>query len=135
MVSFLSTAIVQIGGELAVELIDGFEPSLGDSLTILTYVSHTGQFDTLSLPTLADGLQWHVGYGASSLTLVVEEPMPGDCDMDGHVDLGDHADFTACLLGPGGGLGTGCECFDLDDDGDVTLFDFAEFQVAFTGPQ
>ncbi|MCP4246614.1 MAG: hypothetical protein GY778_06160 [bacterium] len=128
------SATAGLGGELMVELIGGFEPGPGDSFTIITYASQTGQFDTLTLPTLAAGLQWDVDYGPSSLTLMVAEDLPGDCNLDGAVDLGDHADFDACLLGPGGGLGTGCECFDFDADGDVTLFDFAEFQVAFTGP-
>ncbi len=58
----------------------------------------------------------------------------GDCDHDGDVDLDDFADLDACLSGPTGGLGTGCECFDFDSDGDNDLLDFAEFQVNFTGP-
>lgn len=58
---------------------------------------------------------------------------PGDCDGDGDVDLDDFADLETCLLGPGGGLGVNCDCFDLDADGDVTLVDFGDFQVAFTG--
>jgi hypothetical protein len=60
--------------------------------------------------------------------------MPGDCDYDGDVDLDDFADFAACLLGPGGGVGPECTCFDLDDSGDVDLSDFAVFQETFTGP-
>jgi hypothetical protein len=60
-------------------------------------------------------------------------PLPGDCDGNGVVDLDDFADFEACLLGVGGGLGPGCDCFDFDANGDVDLSDFAEFQVAFAG--
>jgi len=60
-------------------------------------------------------------------------PLPGDCDGNGVVDLDDFADFKACLLGVGGGLGPGCDCFDFDANGDVDLSDFAEFQVAFAG--
>ena len=59
--------------------------------------------------------------------------VPGDCNYDGNVDLDDFVGFEPCLLGPGGGLGANCECFDMDDNGDVDLSDFAEFQVAFTG--
>ncbi|UCG17415.1 MAG: hypothetical protein JSV19_05170 [Phycisphaerales bacterium] len=59
--------------------------------------------------------------------------VPGDCDGDGDVDVDDFVELEACLLGPGGGLGAGCGCFDFDDSSDVDLFDFAEFQVAFTG--
>ena len=59
--------------------------------------------------------------------------VPGDCDGDGDVDLDDFASLDACLLGPGAGLGSGCECFDSDGDGDNDLLDFAAFQVNFTG--
>jgi len=57
----------------------------------------------------------------------------GDCDYDGDVDLDDFADLDACLSGPGGGLGAGCDCHDTDNDLDVDLDDFGRFQEAFTG--
>ncbi len=59
----------------------------------------------------------------------------GDCNEDGGVDLNDFADFEACLLGPDGGLGSGCGCFDLDASGDVDLEDFARLAQHFTGGQ
>jgi hypothetical protein len=52
-------------------------------------------------------------------------------NRDGDGDPADYADFEACLLGPGGGLGAGRDCFDLDDSGDVDLADFQAFQQAF----
>lgn len=61
------------------------------------------------------------------------QPLPGDCNGDRVVDLVDFRDFSDCLLGPGGGLGPDCDCFDLDQNGDVTLADFADFQLSFTG--
>jgi hypothetical protein len=61
-----------------------------------------------------------------------EAPIPGDCNGDRVVDLHDFGDFSECLLGPRGGLGSDCDCFDLDQDGDVTLRDFASFAVYFT---
>lgn len=57
----------------------------------------------------------------------------GDGDTDGDVDLDDYAVLADCLLGPGGGIGTGCAAFDIDADGDVTLFDVAAFASNFTG--
>jgi hypothetical protein len=62
------------------------------------------------------------------------ELWPTDCNDDGLVDRFDHQAFTACLLGPGGGIDTGpCLCFDVDHDGDVTLSDYAALQGGFTG--
>ena len=61
-----------------------------------------------------------------------EQP-PGDCNSTGNVNLFDHADFEACLSGPGGGVAEGCACFDLDGSGDVDLLDVAAFQESFTG--
>jgi autotransporter-associated beta strand protein/T5SS/PEP-CTERM-associated repeat protein len=58
----------------------------------------------------------------------------GDTNADGNVDLEDYTNLSACLAGPGGGLGIGCECFDFDADGDTDLLDYAEFQVSFTAP-
>ncbi len=60
-------------------------------------------------------------------------PMASDCDGDFDVDLLDFRNFEECLVGVGGGIASGCECFDADSDGDVTLADFAEIQVRFTG--
>jgi T5SS/PEP-CTERM-associated repeat protein len=114
-----------LGGELTVQLIAGFEPSPGDSFTILVYTDYTGQFDALSLPELPAGLEWDVVYGASSLMLeAVEEQVPcdGDLDGDGDVDLGD----LAQLLGSYGTTnGAAYEDGDLDGDGDVDLADLA----------
>jgi alpha-tubulin suppressor-like RCC1 family protein len=55
----------------------------------------------------------------------------GDSDGDGGVDLDDHADFVACLIGPQGGVQPGCAVFDIDGDADVDLMDFAVFQKVF----
>lgn len=57
----------------------------------------------------------------------------GDCNTDGGVDLIDFDGFQSCFSGPGGGVGSGCRCFDVDQDADVDLSDVAAFQQAFTG--
>jgi hypothetical protein len=64
---------------------------------------------------------------------VVGPIQPGDCDGDGDIDLADFDGFEDCLLGPDGGLGLDCDCFDLDSDGDSDLADYATFQANFTG--
>ncbi|MCB9849449.1 MAG: fibronectin type III domain-containing protein [Phycisphaerales bacterium] len=64
--------------------------------------------------------------------LVMLEGQPGDCDVDGDVDVADFAGLVDCLSGPGGTppatASAGCGClatFDLDADGDVDLRDVA----------
>jgi hypothetical protein len=57
----------------------------------------------------------------------------GKVSSDGDVDGIDFRYFGACLGGPDEAQ-FGCDCIDSDSDEDVDLFDFAEFQVSFTGP-
>ena len=58
-------------------------------------------------------------------------PLDGDCDGDGAVELYDLDGYSVCVIGPGGGLGLGCECLDTDADGHVDLFDFGWMQSIF----
>lgn len=60
--------------------------------------------------------------------------VPGDCVVDGVVNLFDYDVFEACLSGPGGGrVSSECGCYDLDGDNDVDLSDFDLFQSGFSG--
>lgn len=54
---------------------------------------------------------------------------PGDCDGDGLFNLVDHEQFTQCFGGPGGGLLSGCECFDIDRTGEIDLRDVAAISI------
>jgi hypothetical protein len=73
---------VALNGSLEVSLLSGFA---GGSFDIVTAVNGlTGTFDTLTLPTLAGGLEWLVNYGTNALT--IEAYLPGDFDEDGDVD-------------------------------------------------
>ena len=58
----------------------------------------------------------------------------GDTDLDGDIDLTDHAVLVECMTGPGR-VDRLCDCrfLDVDHDGDVDLGDFARFQNGFTG--
>lgn len=58
----------------------------------------------------------------------------GNCDGNGVINAADFNALAACMTGPAGGLGGGCDCADIEIDGDVDLADFAAFQTAFTGP-
>ena len=60
-----------------------------------------------------------------------EEPVPGDYNHDGEVDLNDFAYFDGCMTGPENGPAPAeCEAFYFDADDDVDLADFAAFQMA-----
>ncbi len=58
-----------------------------------------------------------------------------DSDSDGDVDYMDLTALVDCISGPAAGsdLTEPCAAVDVDDDGRIDLFDFAAFQVAFTG--
>jgi T5SS/PEP-CTERM-associated repeat protein len=81
-----------LGGTLEVSLIDGFQPLLGNSFSILeTNVGVIGgQFNNEILPTF-DGLTFDVIYGIKNVMLeVVEALLPGDYNHDGSVDAADY---------------------------------------------
>jgi hypothetical protein len=67
----------------------------------------------------------------------VPEPIPGDADGDGDIDLLDYRIFEGCHSQSGPGVvpaAPAClEACDFDDDADVDLADFGGFQAAFTG--
>jgi len=58
---------------------------------------------------------------------------PTDCNIDGAVNLLDHASLIDCLTGPAAGVLTSCKCFNTNHDGTVDLRDFAEGQIVFSG--
>jgi hypothetical protein len=64
------------------------------------------------------------------------EPLTGDFNLDGAVDMDDYLIFQACTTGPAiVPPAPGCEKADLDGDGDVDQDDFGLFQANMTGPQ
>jgi hypothetical protein len=85
-------ATATVAGTLNVELVDGFEPSLGDSFQILSAGSRTGFFASEDLPALGRGLVWDVNYNSDSIVLNVVNPVgnTGDYNDDGIVDAADY---------------------------------------------
>ncbi len=77
-----STASVSAnGGTLTVELRDGYEPAVGDSFTILSGSSLTGEFAATNLPALTGGHFWNTRYTGSSVILTVASPEDTDGDL------------------------------------------------------
>ena len=65
------TGAATLAGTLNVSLVSGFNPANGDSFTILTAASVTGNFTTTNLPALAGGLSWQVNVTANNVQLTV----------------------------------------------------------------
>ena len=60
--------------------------------------------------------------------------LPGDYDVNGHVDFNDFLWLAPCVTGPDNGPPpAGGDLFDFDHDTDVDLPDLAVFQRSFTG--
>jgi hypothetical protein len=143
--------------EMQIQLRDWQDLPLASGVATVT-VNHAPESDALS----SIGPVIDLGNGAFSVTLtastaagtdsfwveaddgvrpVILAPAPvlqlhalGDADGDGDVDLDDYADWDGCMTGPDGGpYGAGCEVFDFEFDADVDSYDFAAFQLAFTG--
>ena len=77
------TGAATLGGTLDVTLIDEFSPQVGDTFTIMTYGSVSGDFASASLPALNPGLKWGVSLGETSMRLIVEAD--GDGAISGDV--------------------------------------------------
>lgn len=65
---------VSLGGALEVSLLDGFEPLVGDTFSLLEFGSLSGNFDEILLPALGNGLVWDdsVLYSNGSITVIPE---------------------------------------------------------------
>lgn len=62
------------------------------------------------------------------------EPVPGDIDADGDVDVADYAELQACAEGPGAPVSGPCQQADLDGDGSVDAADLDVFGTNMNGP-
>ena len=61
--------------------------------------------------------------------------VPGDCNANGFMDLGDHAIFVDCMTHFPSDIAPrpGCECADIDNSGTIDLRDFKDNQQRFLG--
>ncbi|RJP38129.1 MAG: hypothetical protein C4547_04890 [Phycisphaerales bacterium] len=123
------TGDAALGGTMEILLIDGFEPQVGDRFTVMTYGSHSGEFDRVIPPC---GYEFAVHYNANDVTLEVTGVgvlRPGDLDGDCDIDLDDYKRVAPCIGGPGVEVPPqGCDpddfiAADLDDDFDVDVKD------------
>jgi len=72
---FQVTGTAELAGTLEVALLDGFQPTAGDTFDILNVVTFVGGFDDLTLPALSGGLVWDdAALYAEGRLAVVPEP-------------------------------------------------------------
>jgi len=113
---------------------DGLGQSEGEAIYVNVLVLEAGAaLNTNGFPVYYKMLAAAGTVDDPAMLIEIGPAASGDCDLDGLVTLMDLVVYSGCLVGPGGGLGSGCGCFDLDSDGQVTIADFAVFQVEFTG--
>jgi hypothetical protein len=110
---------------LEVSLINGFVPSIGQSFDILNWGSLSGQFSSVTLPSLP-GVAWDASQLHVNGTLKVVAPtINGDFDGNGFVDSNDLNGWKA---GFGKTTGATKSQGDADGDGDVDGADFLTWQ-------
>ena len=74
---------------LSVSAISGFVPKLGNEVTIMTWTTYDGAFDSVDGLELPGGLMWELAYEADRLRLTVVEGCEGDTNGSGDVDFDD----------------------------------------------
>jgi autotransporter-associated beta strand protein len=123
-----------LGGTAEVSLINNFDPTFGDSFTIVTGTKPlTGSFDALILPGLSGGLGWNVSYLTNSVRLSVTSiglTLPSDFNSDGSVNSGD---LNVWRNNFGIAANANRNQGDADGDGAVTGADFLLWQRQFAG--
>ena len=75
-----------VGGNLSVELINGFHPSLGQQFTALTFGSESGDFAMYNGLNIGGHLTLHHAFVGSSLLLTARPTVDGDINTDGVVN-------------------------------------------------
>ena len=82
---------LQLGGTLAVELINGFAPVAGQSFDILDWGTVSGAFFSFELPQVF-GLAWDTSqlYVNGRIAVVAAPPLNGDYNQNGVVDAADY---------------------------------------------
>ena len=135
-----SSGNVDLDGALDVVLLGGFDPSVGNSFDIVVASGGvTGEFDTVSLPTLDQGEFWVLDYQSNTLALNIVDFILGDMDGNGLVNLADVPAFIQALVDRPGydvqGFVTNTDAAgDIDGSGTFDLGDTGLFSGLFGGP-
>jgi hypothetical protein len=118
-----------LAGTLDVALLNGYVPQCGDSFTIMTYGSFTGDFDTYNGLVINNDLQFVPDLTPTALILTVG--LIGDLNGDGEIGI---ADLAQLLSNYGMTSGATYEMGDIEPlggDSDVDLADLAALLAAY----
>jgi hypothetical protein len=107
---------LDIGGQLTVELLDGFVPGEGDLFDVLDFTTRSGSFQEIHFPVLPEDLLWDTSVLLANGTLSVRSSVAGlhgDFNYDGTVDAADYTVWqdnlglaSSALNGNGSGAAT-----------------------------
>jgi len=84
----LISNVATLDGGFAVQAINGFEPTLGETFTVMTFGSRFGDFSNYSGLDLGAATLLP-SYVANSLVLETRSTIPGDVNLDGVVNISD----------------------------------------------
>jgi PEP-CTERM motif len=114
--SRLAVDAATLGGTLEVTLLGGFAPALGNSFTVLTFGSLSGDFSSYSGLDVGGHLSLRPSFTPTSLLLTARPTIDGDINLDGTVNIFDINALSAHwgTAGPQG---------DANGDGIVNIFD------------
>jgi hypothetical protein len=134
------TSGINLSGALSVELINGYVPSAGETIPIVSYASRTGHFDSFATSTLCTATgAFRLDYNANDATITINTPLncgeDGDIDGNGTCGPEDIAPFVTLLLQDGGAEPFIYEdCWNLTGDCTVDGADLQGFVNCLTAP-
>ena len=123
---FIGTGIANLGGDLHVQLINGFIPSAGDTFEFIRAIDVVGVFNSEVLPSLPSHLALHAFYSTDAVTLAVVPALPGDYNTDGVVDAADYTVWRDLLGSTGVALAA-----DGNHSGTVDAADYDIWRMNF----
>ncbi|GJM24258.1 MAG: hypothetical protein DHS20C16_06730 [Phycisphaerae bacterium] len=118
-----------------------FMSDTGETVTQSALVASLQSGDSLVFTAVPPGSGKRIGIDQDTDGLLDgDDPMAqhdntGDFDVDGDVDLADHAQLQRCFTNPSVlSVLPECELGDANEDGDVDIFDYEEIKVLHNGP-
>ncbi len=123
-------ALLNLAGELRVQFVETYTPTMGDSFRLITGIPGTeivGAFDTITLPPLPQGLLYEINEESFGIYLdIVEDTSvcPADLTDDGVLDFFDVSAFL-------GAYSSMDPTADFDNNGVFNFFDVSGFLSAF----